>query len=121
MYQTLAGIVLLFCRAKWAKVGGTVYKNCIVVLKVEDDFPQFAYVEEIVVGHDSLVHFVVNVCDTSFFSNQFHAYVFVRSGAYSFVSQASLEDPLPLHARRVSGLTRGGQRAVVIKNHYSTL
>ena len=98
--------------------------DCVCVcacVKVEDDFPQFAYVEEILVGHDSLVHFIVNICDTLFFSNHFHAYVFVRTSASSFVSQGSLEDPVPLFARKVSGLTRAGQRAVVVKHHYSTL
>ena len=114
--------MLLNCRAKWAKVGGTVYKtNCVVILKVEVDFPQFAYVEDILVDHDSLVHFVVNICDISLFSQHFHAYVFVRSSTFSFISQASLEDPVPLFARKVSGLTRAGQRAVVVKHHYSTL
>lgn len=114
--------MLLLCRAKWAKVGGTVYKiDCMVVLGAEDDFPQFAYVEDILVGNDSLVHFIVNVCDTRFFSNHFHAYVFVRTSVFSFVSQGTLQDPVPLFARKVSGLTRAGQRAVVMKHHYSSL
>ena len=114
--------MLLNYRAKWAKVDGTVYKtNCVVVLKIEDDFPQFAYVDEILVCHNSLVHFVVNICDIPFFSDHFHAYVVVRSSSFSFVSQGSLDDPLPLFARKVSGLTRVGQRAVVVKHHYSTL
>ena len=99
-------------------MGGTVYKiDCMVVLRVEDDFPQFAYVEDILVGNDSLVHFIVNDCNTHFFSNHFHTYVFVHTSVFSFVSQGTLQDP----ARKVSGLTRAGQRAVVMKHHYSSL
>ena len=51
---------IVFCRAKWAKVGGTIYKkNCVVLLKVEGDFPQFAYVEDVLIGHDSLIHLFI--------------------------------------------------------------
>ena len=53
----------------------------------------------------------------SFFSNHFHAYVFVRGSTFSFVSQANLEDPL-YQEKLVDSWE---QDKAVVKHHYSTL
>ena len=102
------------------KADGILYKKHCVVVKQVDELPIFMFVEEIFVK-DSSLYFIAEICESVFFSDHFHAFVFVPTNNYSILHVNELEEPIPLHARKVSGLTHGNQLAVIPKYHLSTL
>ena len=67
---------LLHCSAKWVKADGILYKKHCILVKEIDELPIFVFVEELFVK-DSSLYFIVEMCETVFFSDHFHAYVFV--------------------------------------------
>ena len=102
------------------KANSILYKKHCVLIKEVDEFPVFVFIEELFVK-DSSLYFIVETCESVFFSDHFHAFVFVPTNTYHILCVNELEDPIPLHARKISGLTRGNQLAVIIKHHLSTL
>ena len=102
------------------KADGVLYKKHCVVVKEVDELPVFVLVEELFVK-DSSLYFITETCESVFFSDHFHAFVFVPTNSYFILHVSELEEPIPLHARKISGLTRGNQFAVVAKHHLSTL
>ena len=110
-------------RAKWIKVHGTMYKrHCAVVVGIQNDglLPEFGKVEDILVA-DNELYFHVQLCLTMKYSEHYHALVFVTRKDYRTITQTELLSHIPLHICSVTGLTRPGEKAVILKHHISTL
>lgn len=87
---------------------------------MRDDFPQFGELRCTLVVNEE-VYFHVRLLKTLCLSEHYHAYVTEEQNSYKTIKHAELCSYLPLHLRHVSGLTRYGQKAIVLKHHISTL
>ena len=96
-------------------------KPCGLLLGVVDGIlPEFGAVQDILVDREELF-FVVKLYRTLFFSEHFNAYVTELLDESVTVNQRDLYAFMPLHARRIEGLTKSSQRAIILKHHVSTL
>ena len=104
------------------KVNGTMYKDsCAVLLGVtESILPKFGAVQEILIDGEEVL-FVVKVYRTLSYSEHFNAYIIKLLDEVLTISQRELYSFMPLHVRRIEGLTTASQRAVILKHHVSTL
>ena len=101
---------------------GTMYKkHCALVVGTQKDgvFPEFGKVEDILVV-DNELYFHVQLCLTMKYSKHYHADVFVTRKEYLTIIHTQLLSHIPLHIRSIAGLTRPGEKAVVLKHHIST-
>ena len=64
---------------------------------------------------------MVKVCHTQFFSEHFNAYVVDFLDDSVTVNQRDLYSFMPLHIRRIEGLTKFSQRAIILKHHVYTV
>ena len=100
-----------------------MYKDpCAVLLGVtESILPKFGSMQEILIDGEEVL-FVVKVYRTLSYSEHFNAYIIKLLDEVLTISQRELYSFMPLHARRIEGLTTASsQRAVILKHHVSTL
>ena len=106
-------------RARWIKVAGVLYKSpCAVLLKLENDYPQYGQVIEILVVNSFCVMFNVCVMTTVSFLSHFNAYFVSPSPVHRVIPLSKLHSPFPVHIYHVvcSGVTK---QVVVPKFHIS--
>ena len=106
-------------RARWIKVAGVLYKSpCAVLLKLENDYPQYGQVIEILVVNSFCVMFNVCVMTTVSFLSHFNAYFVSPSPVHRVIPLSKLHSPFPVHIYHVvcSGVTK---QVAVPKFHIS--
>ena len=99
-----------------------MYKTpCALVVGIQDDglLPKFAKVHAILVM-DSKVYVHAQVLTTVEYSEHFNSYVVVAKMLYITLCHAQLLSHTPLHVRHFIGLTRVGDKAIILKHHIST-
>ena len=96
-------------------------KPAVVILNVEDDYPQFGKIHNIFITSNNDIVLYVNLCNTVKFDTHYHLYVISSTNNFQTVSISSLYSPYPLHFRRVS-CQNSSIQGVVMKYHiYGTL
>ena len=99
-----------------------MYKtSCALVVGIQDDglFPKFAKVHAILLM-DGDVYFHAQVLTTVEYSEHFNSYVVVAKMLYITLRHTELLSHTPLHIRHITGLTRIGDKAIILKHHIST-
>ena len=95
-------------------------KPCALVVTMSEDLPKFGCVQDIFYMNQK-VYLRLELFDTVFFSQHYHAYVIESQRRHAIVVHSDLELHIPLHPRTVVGLTRVGQTAIVLKHYLSSL
>ena len=122
MAKVIQCFIAHISRAKWVKVFGTTYKKlCAVVIGTTSDIhPQFGSIEDVLVNDEEIL-FTVKKYTTLYYSEHFNAFVIQKTSELYTVYQRELYHYIPLHVRKIQGLTTGTEQAVILKTHVSTL
>ena len=114
-------MLFLLYRAKWIKIHGTLYKKpSAIIVGMANDLPVFGEIRDILVIKEE-VYFHVNIFKTLLYNEHYHSYVVILVEDHQTISYSDLLSYIPLHIRLVMGLTKYGQKAIVLKHHISTL
>lgn len=99
------------------KTHGILYKqSCVVVLRIEDDYPVFGQVKDIYVVNSYDVHFRVKLLSTDQFNTHCHSYFVSLTTNYCTIQASSLLDVFPLYLRKIS-LNGKLHQCINVKHH----
>ena len=85
-------------RTRWVKHCGMTYKKpCVLLLRVEDDYPQFGKLQDIYIVDGNRVVCDVKLYHTSNFLKHYHAFVLCSTQDSELVSIEDLYNHLPYH------------------------
>ena len=97
IYNCACKFVFLF-RTSWVKYDSILYKvPCVLVSKIEEEWPQFVLLKEIYVTDGNYVFFFVQLLSTVTFNHHYHAYIIRKTHHDSVTSPNELHSPFPLH------------------------
>ena len=107
-------------RAKWVRVAGVLYKTpCALLLKVDNDYPQFGRLIEILVLNSSRIVFHVGVMETTTFLSHFNAYCVSPTPSHQVIALSHLHSPFPVHIYQIVTRDSVTKQVVVPKYHVS--
>ena len=107
-------------RARWVKIGGVLYKTpCALLVELEDDYPQFGKLKEILILNSKHVFFHVSVMKTLLFLSHYNAYSVSTSSLSRVIHLTDLHSPFPLHTHHITIPNNTTQHVIVLKYHVS--
>lgn len=111
-------LTLWFCyRTSWVKRNGVLYKpSCVVVLRVEDEYPMFGQIKDIYVVNSYDVYFRVKLLSTDQFNSHCHSYFVSVTSDYCSVQASSLLDVFPLYLRKMT-IKGKLHQCITVKHH----
>ncbi len=105
---------------KWINVYGTLYKKpCALIVGTQNDLPLFGELQNLLTVNGK-VYFHVQLFKTIHFNDHYHAYLVESSTDYRTVCHSELACHSPIHIRHLR-VCQQGQKALVLKYHFSTL
>lgn len=111
--------MLYICRPNWVKLDGIRYqKPCALLLGVEDDYPLFGRLDDILIVDNRYI-FSVTVLSTTYFNHHYQGYVIDTTTNTKIIMHKQLHSPFPFHIHYISSHSL---KIIICKHHiYGTL